>query len=66
MMEAPDLRQLNDSAQFGWPGFVWDWGILLKGQMRPTPFVVFKVLLQDTPQTSFIEYDHMMQTLSSN
>jgi hypothetical protein len=66
MMEAPDLRQINDSAKFEWMSSTWDWGILFRGQMCPTPLLVFKVLLQDIPQTSFIEFDHMNQTLSSN
>jgi hypothetical protein len=66
MMEAHDLWQLNDSGQFGWLGCPWDGSVLVECQVCTAVAVIIEIGFQDTPPTSLIEYDHMIQTLSSN
>ncbi len=41
-------------------------GVLIESQVSPGAITVVKIRFQDTPQTSFVEYDDMIQTLSSS
>jgi hypothetical protein len=64
MVEATDLRELNDIAQIWRLDTSWDWSVLVERQVGPAPFVIVKIFSQDPPQTCFVEYDHVIQTLS--
>src|SRR5467141_5234873 len=66
MVESAHFPKLHHRSEFSRLYRPRDRRIFLQGKVRASPLVIFKVRLQHTTQTGFIEGDDVVQALATN
>ena len=66
MMESTPLGDFHDATHRSRLNRSTDWHVLAQRQIRPGSVGIFKIGLQDAPQTGFIADEHMIQALALN
>lgn len=64
MMQAPDLRNGDESPLRWWLNFSRDRRVSTKRKMRAGFVVVLKVVVQNSSKVALVKHDHMVKTLS--